>query len=50
MENMAGRTGPPRDRVSEWLDHAEAEGAATMISEVAFPGMVLGFIIREGTK
>ena len=47
---MAGRTGPPRDRVSEWLDHAAAEGAATMMPEVAFPGMVLGFTIRAGTK
>ena len=47
---MAGRNDPPRGRVSEWLDHAEAEGAATMMPEVAFPGLVLGFIIVESTK
>ena len=47
---MAGSTGSPRDRVSEWLDHAAVEGAATMMPEVAFPGMVLGFTIRAGTE
>ena len=47
---MAGRTGAPRNRVSEWLTHAAAEGAATMMPEVAFPGMVLGYTIRAGTR
>ena len=47
---MAGRTGPPRDRVSEWLTHAAAEGVSTMMPEVAFPGMVLGYTICAGTR
>ena len=47
---MAGHAGPSHDRVSDWLDRAEAEGAATMMPEVAFPGLVLGFLIRGGME
>ena len=46
---MARCVGPPRDRVREWMGNTEAEGAATMEPEVAFPGLVLGFLIRGGT-
>ena len=48
-KKMARCVGPPRDRVMEWMKNAEAEGAATMLPEEAFPGLVLGFLIRGGT-
>ena len=45
LEKMARYAGPPCHRVREWMRNAEAEGAATMVPEVAFPGLVLGFLI-----
>ena len=47
-KSMAGRMGAPRDRVDDWLSHAAAEGASSMMSERAFPGMVLGYTIWAG--
>ena len=47
-KRMDARMGAPRDRVDEWLTHAAAEGASSMMPERAFPGMVLGYTIWSG--
>ena len=47
-KSMAGRMGAPRDRVEDWLSHAAAEEASSMMPERAFPGMVLGYTIWAG--
>ena len=49
VEKMTSCASPPRDRVREWMGSAEAEGESTMDPEEAFPGLVLGFLIRGGT-